>query len=138
MINIDFECKNRHRFEGCFSDYRSFTEQNDSAMIKCPFCGTPDVKRIYTGCSIHSRGGADASPEGRRYSVIDLFKDINNYVKSNFEDTGADFAEKAREIHYGIAEERNIYGRTSPRELKELNDEGIGILPLPDTEQFYN
>ena len=138
MINIDFECANGHRFEGCFSDYRSFTGQKDNAMIRCPVCSSADIKRIYTGCSIHSRGGNEASKAGRTYSVLELLKEVNTFVKGNFEDTGDNFAEKAREIHYGIADARNIYGKTTPRELKELNDEGIEILPVPDIEQFYN
>lgn len=138
MINIDFECVNGHRFEGCFSDYNSFVRQNENAMIRCPVCDTPDVKRIYTGCSIHSRGGKENGPSGRSYSIRELLKEINTYVKSNFEDAGSSFAEKAREIHYGMTEERNIYGKTTPEELKELNEEGIEVLPLPDIEPFFN
>jgi len=44
---------------------------------------------------------------------------------------GGDFAERAREIHYGEVEERPIHGEASDEEVAELDDEGIDIAPLP-------
>ena len=51
-------------------------------------------------------------------------------VAENTEDVGKTFAEEARRIHYGEAEERAIRGQTSPREAMELLEEGIAVLPL--------
>ena len=42
------------------------------------------------------------------------------------------FPEEARRIHYGEAEEREIFGQATPEEAKELHDEGIPVRPLPD------
>jgi len=55
MITIDFECKKQHKFEGIFKDYAAFKEQHESLKIQCPLCGTDEIKRIFTGCSIQSR-----------------------------------------------------------------------------------
>lgn len=44
---------------------------------------------------------------------------------------GRKFAEEARAIHYGETENRQIHGETSPKEAKELSEEGISIAALP-------
>ncbi len=52
-------------------------------------------------------------------------------VMANTEDVGSDFAEVARQMHYGEAEERNIRGQTTPAEAVALLEEGIPVMPLP-------
>ena len=138
MITIDFECINRHRFEGCFKDYESYKKQHDTLFIQCPLCGTNDIKRIYTGCSIHSRRSEKIGINGKNSGFFDMIREYNRYVKDNFENVGDTFADKARAIHYGVEEERNIYGKTTLAEAKELIEEGIGVLPVIDTEKIVN
>lgn len=138
MITIDFECINQHKFEGCFKDYDAYKKQHDSLLIQCPLCGNNEIKRIYTGCSIQPRKSSDAKIEEKRPGFLEKLNEFNRFVKDNFENVGETFAEKARAIHYGVEEERSIYGKTTPLEAKELIDEGIGILPMIDTEKIIN
>ena len=42
------------------------------------------------------------------------------------------FAEEARKIHYEEAEARDIFGQATLEEARELLEEGIEVLPLPD------
>ncbi len=44
---------------------------------------------------------------------------------------GSDFARRARDIHYGEAEQELIHGETSEEEAQDLIDEGISVAPLP-------
>mgnify|MGYP002146596370 FL=1 len=53
------------------------------------------------------------------------------HVVANTEDVGQKFADEARKMHYGDAEQRNIRGQASAEETKELLDEGIAVMPLP-------
>lgn len=138
MIKIDFECINRHKFEGCFKDYEAFKKQHDDKYIQCPLCSSSEVKRIFTGCSIHARKSSESQTERKIPGFLEKLDEFNRFVKSNFENVGDTFADKARAIHYGIEEERNIYGRTTLAEAKELIDEGIGVLPVIDTEKIVN
>ena len=43
---------------------------------------------------------------------------------------GDQFAEEARKIHYGEAEERGIRGKASRAETASLIEEGIAVVPL--------
>ena len=63
-----------------------------------------------------------------RYAVQQLRKTI----ETDFTNVGENFAEKAREIHYGEVEEANIYGTCTKEETEELLDEGVEIMSLPD------
>ncbi len=58
---------------------------------------------------------------------------LQAHVEKNCENVGDNFAEEARKIHYGEAEERGIYGESSLEEAEELLEEGIDIMPLPGT-----
>ena len=49
------------------------------------------------------------------------------------EDVGDGFAHEAREIQAGRAPERNIRGRCTAREALELVEEGISVLPIPES-----
>lgn len=142
MISFDLECSNEHRFEGIFKDYKAFDEQLTDKMITCPICRDSNIKRLYTGCSIQS--GSPSSKEtdlqlnNKTPNIFEVIKLAREYVMNNFENVGKDFADTARAIHYGIEEERNIYGESTHEEVKELIDEGVNILPLPSVDKLEN
>jgi hypothetical protein len=52
-------------------------------------------------------------------------------VIANTENVGERFAEEARRIHYGEAEQRGIRGQASREDRQALEDEGIEVHPLP-------
>jgi hypothetical protein len=56
---------------------------------------------------------------------------VHHYVKENFEDVGPRFAEEAKQIHKGEAEARAIHGTATPKETKELAEEGVPFIALP-------
>lgn len=73
------------------------------------------------------------SPEVEKLvqQAADVMSKIQEHVEKNCDNVGDQFAEEARKIHYGEADERGIYGNASADEAKELIDEGIDVLPLP-------
>ncbi|OHD65108.1 MAG: hypothetical protein A2176_02520 [Spirochaetes bacterium RBG_13_51_14] len=134
MISIDFECSNEHRFEGCFNDYDAYKDQLGRGLIACPLCNSRDVRRLYTGCSIQAKS-SDTSRMDKKYpTMFDFIRSFNQFVREHFENVGGDFVNAARAIHYGLEEERCIYGESSPDEIQELHEEGIDIIPLIDLD----
>jgi hypothetical protein len=76
---------------------------------------------------------ADVSPQDRQ-ALQDMQGDwlkMVRQVMANTEDVGSHFAEVARQMHYGEADERSIRGQTSREEAVALLEEGISVLPLP-------
>ena len=138
MITFDFECAEKHRFEGSFKDHSSFEDQMLKKMVQCPICSTSDLKRIYTGCSIQSKKSLQSKMEKDVPNLFKQVKKLNEYIKNNSEYVGENFYDVARSIHYGQEEERSIYGESKPEEIKDLIDEGIKVTPLIDIDKFEN
>jgi len=57
--------------------------------------------------------------------------ELRRKVEETCDYVGPEFAEEARKIHYGEADERNIYGEASDDEAAELADEGIRVGKIP-------
>ena len=130
------------------SELRGYQKQADKKLISCPTCGSKKVEKVPHACAVHVK---KASSQRRRKKtdraetaapVAALspaeFKEmlirVHHYVKENFEDVGPRFAEEARQIHNGKAEERPIHGTATVEETKELGDEGVPVVALPKPE----
>lgn len=146
MISFDLECSNKHRFEGSFKDYQAFDEQLTKGMIECPVCRDLKIKRLFTGCSIQpgSSTQSDTSlpdnpkPDTSPQNIFEMMRIVRDYVINNFENVGKDFSDTARAIYYGVEKERNIFGESTPQEIKELMDEGVNVLPIPPLDDIEN
>ena len=137
MISFDLECCKGHRFEGLFKDYTSFSGQMNNGAVVCPVCDSVDVKIIFTGCSIQSKSSRKSGSANHSSGLLELGRAVESYVKEHFENTGNEFAERARAMHYGLEHRKDIYGKSTLREIKELADEGIGVVPLPSFDRFF-
>jgi hypothetical protein len=121
MILYNLTCSAGHEFEAWFRNGDAYTEQSASGAIACPECGGVEVRKAPMAPSI-GKGVA------RRQDVLAQLRQL---VESRFENVGGRFAEEARQIHYGEAEARPIYGQATVEEVKDLLDEEIPVLPLP-------
>ncbi len=61
----------------------------------------------------------------------DQLLQIRKFVENNFEYVGDNFSRKIREIYYDKKSNKKIYGITTPKEKKELEDEGIDLISIP-------
>ena len=73
---------------------------------------------------------AHANPQSLQMMQAAWMKMVR-HVMANTEDVGNQFAEEARKMHYGEAQERSIRGQATLDETKELMEEGIDVMPLP-------
>jgi len=142
---FDLICANDHRFEGWFSSADDFERQRDGGIIACPLCGdnkvvkVPSATYVNTGASDRAprvpeaADASEASPARTQYANLRsaVLAKVVEYVVKNTEDVGAAFPEEARRIHYGETAERRIRGTASRKEVAELRDEGIDVVPLP-------
>jgi hypothetical protein len=63
--------------------------------------------------------------------ILKAVSALRNHVEENCDNVGADFAEEARRIHYGEAEQRGISGTATEEEVSELNEEEVEFYRLP-------
>lgn len=141
MIRYHLGCAHGHEFESWFHTIDSFDTQSRSGAVACPFCGSTEItKQPMAPAVVSARRNAIASQNAQplgdqRATVLEALRAFKHTVLKNSEDVGAGFADEARKIHFGEAEERNIRGSSTPDEARALFEDGVtfGILPpLPE------
>lgn len=156
MIRYSLVCERKHEFEIWFKNSADYDKQSKRGLVTCPSCGSEKVEKALMAPSLGRgtrKGSSDIavpaatppaeapapaeskapvammSPQEREFRA--KLKELRDHITKNAENVGGKFPEEARKMHYGEAEHRSIYGEASPKEAKELADEGIEFHPLP-------
>lgn len=153
MILYQLRCRQAHDFEAWFRDSATFDRQAASGDVTCPYCGTtriakaPMAPRLASGSGERDQRGAPGEPgkpTGRQEpaearatevaaKILQAVEAIRDHVEDTCDYVGDEFADEARRIKKGEAEERGIYGEASETEAAKLDDEGIEVFRLPFT-----
>ncbi len=138
MIIYDLRCQEGHQFEGWFKQQNNYIEQKTAGLLVCPICGSSNVHKLPTASRIRTGMPAKGPSRSQEKTSPKLATDkesflqkFHEYIANNFDDVGQAFPEEARKIHYGETEKRNIRGTATSSEVEELQQEGVGITPLP-------
>ena len=136
MKVIDLRCQSGHRFEGWFGGDDDFLDQNGRGLIECPLCADKVIVRLPSAPRLNLSGAQAPTstlpvPADEGAMVQARWMQMVRHVIANTEDVGERFADEARRIHYGEAEERAIRGKASAEEREALKEEGIEVHPLP-------
>ena len=78
------------------------------------------------------------SMNAEQKQLMGKLKELTDKMKQNADYVGDKFPEEARKIHFGETDPRGIYGEASPDEVKELLDDGVEIMPLPNIPDDTN
>jgi hypothetical protein len=147
MIRFALTCDQGHGFDAWFSSGASYDEQIEAGAISCPTCGSPEVQKAPMAPAVlrgkgrgrrESKQPAESLAAPGQKQTYAVLKGLREHLKANADDVGKAFPEEARRMHYGEAENRNIFGEASAEEAKALHDEGIPALPLPPLPEEHN
>ena len=153
MIRYSLACKRGHEFESWFANSSGYDKQAKRGLLACPICGSTKVEKTIMAPRV-GRGDkaidvpapapvaapAPPAPQGpepvamispQERELRTKLKELRDHLVKNAENVGRKFPEQARKMHYGEIEHRSIYGEASPKEAKELHEEGIEVHPLP-------
>jgi hypothetical protein len=130
VIAYSLRCHRGHEFDGWFRDSAAFDQQSGSGHLSCPSCNSIRIEKAIMAPAI---GGTKKSMRSKAEAkqMRQFASGLRKYVQENADYVGPNFAEEARKIHYGETPERHIYGEATPKEAKELVDEGVDVAPLP-------
>jgi hypothetical protein len=131
MIVFDLTCPQGHVFEGWFDSNEAFEEQNMKGLIRCPVCDDSAIRKALSPIAVKKSQPAPAAQHQEAIDYQRLAREVVEYIKTNSEDVGAQFASEALKIHYGVAEKRSIRGSATSDEEKTLKDEGVEFLKVP-------
>ena len=159
MIRFALRCDNAHEFESWFKDGAAYDRMADAGLVECPACGETRVSKALMTPKIAKTPGVKGRPEAAPTpgtavvpaapvapptaerptmasgpmpaQVLALLQRMRAEVEKNCDYVGPNFADEARRIHTGEAENRGIFGEASDEEAEALRDEGIDIARLP-------
>lgn len=132
MIAYSLRCHRGHEFEGWFRDSAAFDDQSSGGHLSCPSCSSVRIEKAIMAPAVSGTKKTTARAKSAEARQLRQFATgLRKYVQENADYVGPNFAEEARKIHYGETPERHIYGEATPREAKELVEEGVDVAPLP-------
>lgn len=137
MIHYQLVCKAQHEFDSWFRSSADFDRQREQGLLTCPTCGCQEVSKALMAPNVSTSKQKCAprpalQPQAAQKLAQEKIQTLRAHLTEHSEYVGDDFTSVARDIHYGDEPERGIYGEASLKEIKELNDEGIDVLPLPE------
>ncbi|MBV7486664.1 DUF1178 family protein [Bordetella sp. BOR01] len=145
---FDLQCDQGHLFEGWFGSHDDYDTQQARGLVTCPVCASAQVAKRLSAPHLnvghlHAPAAAPASAPGAQQAkspadAADMarlqaavLRQIRDMVRKT-ENVGPRFAEEARRIHAGDADERPIRGTATTEERLALNEDGIDVMTLPD------
>ena len=150
MISFTLRCDAGHQFESWFRNGDAFSSQAKAGLVECPHCGSAKVEKALMAPAVAKVAGAKGRPEAAPApkaveaapakavapkaipaELVSLLQRMRAEVEKNCDYVGSQFAEEARRIHNGDADERGIYGEATEAEAEALRDEGIEIGNIP-------
>tara|TARA_X000001036_G_C20120199_1_gene578966 strand:- start:8 stop:430 length:423 start_codon:yes stop_codon:yes gene_type:complete len=134
MIKYNLNCNKKHEFESWFSNSEEFEKLKKKKLLECIFCKSKIISKSIMAPRI-SNNRSNANQEEVIQSELkkiknDLIK-IRTFVEKNFKYVGDKFSSELRNIYYDKKSKKNIYGTTTAKERKELQEEGIELSSIP-------
>lgn len=140
MIVFDLKCGTGHVFEAWFGSTKDFENQRERGLVQCPICGDGEVSKAVVAPRIGSKGSqvalgsesnAVTSDTERAKEFLAAMATAQRALLARSEHVGSRFADEARAIHLGEAENRSIHGQATRAQTESLREEGIAVAPLP-------
>ena len=133
MIKYNLKCKHKHEFESWFLDSKEFEKLKSKKMIECIFCKTKSIEKSIMAPNVLSQEQKQKNQKSIKY-IKKIQKDLlkmRNFVEKNFEYVGNNFPREVRNVYYDKRKNKNIYGKATPEETQELEEEGIELTAIP-------
>lgn len=150
---FDLQCSNGHVFEGWFGPNNSFEKQASQGLLNCPVCNDDTIERklsaprlnlgkgepAYAGHAVAGASAGSVAPANEDAAQMPQLAQLQGKLLQHMramvqesENVGPAFAQEALKIHHGQANERPIRGTATPDEQRELLDEGVQVMAVPD------
>ena len=135
MILYELKCSNGHILKLGLKS-ATYDLQEKRGEVACPMCSDISVSKALTpslrrGKIIAHQPVPRWKTEQPRSQRNAKLGKMQKYVEENCDYVGDKFADEARAIHYGEAEERGIYGEATIDEATNLLEEDIPVNRIP-------
>ena len=142
MIKYKLICKKCEKtFDSWFASSKEYEKLKKKNYLNCYNCNSKEVEKSIMAPKIMKKKSNDSA----KLSTIKLkkidrkIKEYQKFIEKNFKYVGKNFAYEARSIHYSKKKnKKNIFGKASIEDIKELKEEGIETSTIPWIEDKEN
>ena len=140
MIKYLLNCKNcRLEFESWFASSKEFDKLKKLNLLNCQQCNSQKIEKSLMRPNLANSNFKNDKTLKNNKNVKKKLIEYQKFIKENFEYVGENFAYEARSIHYNKNKnKKNIYGKASINDIKELKEEGIETSTIPWIEDNEN
>ena len=140
MIKFNLTCECGSTFERWFSSSDEYSSLLKKKLINCIYCNSIKVKKSIMAPNLASKSNKNTDKNNYQFKKNikkELIK-IRKYIEKNCKNVGDNFVQEARNIHYDNKNSAGIYGKATPEETSELEEEGIEVATIPWVEKSEN
>ena len=142
MIKYKLICKNcQNLFDSWFASSTDYEKLKRLKLINCQNCNSLNVEKSLMSPSILNvkKNISDSSKKEKFIKVKNKLKEYQKFIQNNFEYVGENFSYEARSMHYNDKKKsKGIYGKATPKEVKDLKEEGIETEIIPWVNEKEN
>ena len=140
MIKYLLNCKIcKFEFESWFSSSKEFDKLKKLKLLSCQKCDSKKIDKSLMKPNLANTNFKISNKRNYNQNIKKKIKEYQKFIKQNFEYVGDNFAYEARSIHYKKSKnKKNIYGKASASDVRELRDEGIETSTIPWIEDKEN
>ena len=131
-------CKCGKIFESWFSSSTEYDSLKKKKLINCIYCNSTSIKKSIMAPNLFSKSNKRSK---RKKSIKNIKKqliDFRRYIEKNCRNVGSNFPQEARSIYYDKKTSEGIYGKATPEETAELEQEGIEVATIPWIDKSEN
>lgn len=134
MIRFSLLCDKEHDFEAWFRNGDDYDAQKKRGLVECPHCGSARIEKALMAPAVSTSRKQEkialAMGEQQKQAMEQL-KELSKKMRENADYVGDKFADEARKIHFGEADQRGIYGEATAEEARSLVEDGVEFMPIP-------
>ena len=140
MIKYLLNCRDcRIEFESWFASSKEFDKLKKKNLLNCQQCSSEKIEKSLMRPNLANSNFKNDKALKNNKNVKKKLREYQKFIKDNFEYVGENFAYEARSIHYNKNKnKKNIYGKASIEDVKELKEEGIETSTIPWIEDKEN
>ena len=141
MIKYKLICKNcQETFDSWFASSKEYEKLKKKNFLSCHCCDSKNVIKTLMAPKLMNKSSNTEEMKKTKFNEIEKkIKEYQKFIKQNFEYVGSSFTYEARALHYNKKKnKKNIFGKASAKDIKELKEEGIETTTIPWIEDRDN
>ena len=131
MIKYNLTCECKYAFDSWFNNSSEFERLRKKKLILCIQCHSYNVKKSIMAPNISNLKKNNNDDYTFQKNIKKKIVEYQKFIKENCKYVGENFAQEARNIHYGDKETKGIYGKGTSKEIEDLREEGIETFTVP-------